>query len=326
MPDIPVETHLERAKRALETYAIHPKHVTFLQHSENVTFRVDAREGIFLLRMHNPATPAFGDHGSSRAAVNSEMLWLEALRKARFPVPPPMQTRTGEYTSQVDGINVTLLIWQDGEQLTLEMESQETAAQIGSLVGRLHQQSLRWKQPQNFTRPYRDAAYFENAMLSLWPAVEDGRIAQQDYKTLQNSIGWLTGEIHSLGQTGPFYGLLHGDLHRGNFLLHRGKIKLIDFSMSAYGHFAYDLGTCLSNVRTAYHPIFLERYQDYFALPDGYKRLVEAYFLGSYVVTFSLWIWDEASQETLVQRVPLIAREYAARFNREEPFWFLENM
>jgi Ser/Thr protein kinase RdoA (MazF antagonist) len=322
MLELSLDNHLQTANRALELYAIQPEKVTFLQHSENITFRVDAKEGIFLLRLHTPATLAFGGHGSDQAAVNSEMVWLEALRKARFPVPPPMQTRAGEYTASVDGINISLLIWQEGQQLTRELESEETAAQIGALVGRLHQQSLRWKPPRGFTRPRRDAAYFENAMLALWPAVEDGRIAAQDYKTIQSSISWLSGEIRSLGLARNFYGLLHGDLHRGNFLIHRGKIKIIDFSMSAFGHFAYDLGTCLSNVRTAYHPIFLERYQHYCALPADHQRLIEAYFLGSYVVTFSLWISDAGSQETLVQRVPLIASEYAARFNREEHFWF----
>jgi thiamine kinase-like enzyme len=182
---------------------------------------------------------------------------------------------------------------------------------------------MRWKLPKGFTRPRRDASYFEQAMLSLWPAVEDGRISSQDYKALQTTVTWLTGEIRNLSQTRITAGLLHGDLHRGNFLLNRGRIRLIDFSMSAFGHFAYDLGTCLSNVRTAYHPIFLEQYQRYLPLSRGYERLIEAYFLGSYVVTFSLWISDADSQEALIQRVPLIAREYAAYFNRDERFWFV---
>jgi thiamine kinase-like enzyme len=183
---------------------------------------------------------------------------------------------------------------------------------------------MNWKLPKGFTRPRRDAAFFEQAMLSLWPAVEDGRIASQDYKTLQTSLSWLTGEVRNLSQTRVTSGLLHGDLHRGNFLLHRGRIRLIDFSLAAFGHFAYDLGTCLSNVRTAYHPIFLEEYKRHMPLPRGYERLIEAYFIGSYVVTFSFWISDAASQETLVQRVPLIARDYGAYFNRDERFWFVD--
>jgi Ser/Thr protein kinase RdoA (MazF antagonist) len=317
------ENRLDMAGRALEAYKIRPLTVAFIQHSENITFKVDASQGTYLLRLHVPATSAFGDYSSDILAINSEMLWLEALHRARFPVPTPVKTISKDYVAHVDGINVTLLKWQDGELLTIEQESEQTAAQMGRLVGRLHQQANQWTFPKGFTRPRRDARYFENAMLSLWPAVEDGRISAQDYKALQTSITWLTGEIRNLSQTRATSGLLHGDLHRGNFLLHNGKIRLIDFSMSAFGHYAYDLGTCLSNVRTVYHPIFLEHYKRYFPLRGGQERLVEAYFLGSYVVTFSLWISDAASQETLVQRVPFIAREYAERFNREEYFWFV---
>jgi hypothetical protein len=78
-------------------------------------------------------------------------------------------------------------------------------------------------------------------------------------------------------------------------------------------------------VRTAYHHVFLERYAQYHSLPRGSERLIEGYFLGSSVVTFALWISDIESQEALIQRVPLIAREFAARFNNEEHFWFTEN-
>lgn len=317
------ENHLEVASRALEAYQIQPVTISFLQHSENITFRVDASAETYLLRLHLPATPAFGNHGANAQMVKSEMLWLEALRRIRFPAPVPVKNIKEEYVTQVDGVNATLLKWQRGELLTREKESEESAAQIGKLVGRLHQHSTRWKTPKGFTRPQHNASYFEQAMLTLWPAVEDGRIAVQDYKTLQASISWLTGEIQNLSQTHDTAGLLHGDLHRGNFLLHRGRVRLIDFSMSAFGHFAYDLGTCLSNVRTAHHPIFLEQYSRYQPLSRGYERLIEAYFLGSYVVTFSLWISDADSQETLIQRVPLIAREYAAYFNRGEHFWFV---
>lgn len=325
MLQLSAENRLETAARALQAYKIQPGSLTFLQHSENITFKVESGQGDYLLRLHVPVTPAFGNHGANKIAVNSEMLWLQALSKARFPVPTPVPTSGGELVAQVDGIHATLLKWQSGEILTFEMETEEVAAQIGSLVGRMHQHSMRWEMPRGFYRPRRDAAYFENAMLALRPAVEDGRISAQDYRTLQLAISWLTGEIRNLSQARITAGLLHGDLHRGNFLLQRGKIKLIDFSMSGFGHYAYDLGTCLSNVRAIHHPIFLENYTKFFPLPPGYERLVEAYFLGSSVVTFALWITDADSQEALIQRVPLIAHEFAARFNNDEHFWFEQN-
>jgi Ser/Thr protein kinase RdoA (MazF antagonist) len=324
MPLLSAENRLEVANRALEAYEIQPIAVFFLQHSENLTFRVRASQGDFLLRVHSPVTRAFGDYGMDRAVVNSEMAWLAALNEAGLSVPPPVQTHLGEFTTQVDGLNVTLLKWLDGELLTREMESDETAAQIGSLVGKLHKQSALWQLPDGFTRPSRDAAYFENAVMSLWPAVEDGRIDAWSYRTLQASIAWLTGEICRVNPTRQTYGLIHGDLHRGNFLIHNEQISLIDFSMSAFGYYAYDLGTCLSNIRSTFHRTFLENYAQYFSLPDGYERLIEAYFIGSWVAAFSLWISDADSQETLVQRVPLIANKYAERFNRDERFWFNE--
>ena len=324
MPIQTAQERLEFADRALAVYDIQPIAVSFLQHSENLTFRVRAAQGDFLLRIHTPATSSFGDHGTKRVFVNSEMVLLTALRDAHLPVPPPVQNRLGQYTTQVEGINVTLLRWLEGELLTREMESEDTAAQIGTLIGRLHQHSANWKVPTDFNRPYRDAAFFENAILSLWPAVEDGRIDAWSYRTLQASIAWLTGEICRIPPTRATFGLIHGDLHRGNYLLHNGKISLIDFSMSAFGYYVYDLGTCLSNMRTAFHPIFLENYTRYYPLPEDYRRLIEAYFIGSWVATLALWISNPASQESLIQRASLIANQYAEPFNRDERFWFHE--
>ena len=96
------EDRLEMAGHALEAYNIQPVTVTFIQHSENITFKVDASQGMYLLRLHVPATPAFGDHGSDVLAVNSEMLWLEALRRARFPGPMPVKTLSKDYVARVD--------------------------------------------------------------------------------------------------------------------------------------------------------------------------------------------------------------------------------
>lgn len=316
------ERRLETAYEALWHYPIQPALVTFLQHSENVTFHVECRGGDFLLRLHSPRSESFGKEGSGRQVVHSEMLWLEALRAQGLPVPAPIKNKAGEYVSQVAGLNATLLGWQEGSLLTREMESEETAAQIGELVGRIHAHASQWQVPGGFLRPQRDAAYFQNALLSLRPAIQDGRISYPDYQLLETSLELLGEETRHMPRAPQTWGLLHGDLHRGNFLLHQGQIRLIDFSMCAFGHFAYDLATCLSNARAVFRPVILENYAQFFPLPPGHESLLEGYFLASYIATFSLWVSDAKSQETFIQRVSYIAREYAARFNRGERFWF----
>lgn len=317
-----VNRRLETAFQALKRYEIKPALVAFLQHSENVTFRVDCPNATFLLRLHSPRAESFGKDTLDSQVIHSEMLWLEALRQENLPVPGPVKNQSGEYVSHVSGIPATLLTWQEGRLLTREMENEDTAAQIGSLIGKIHAHVRRWQIPAGFSRPQRDLAYFQRALHSLRPAIQDGRISYPDYKAFETSLEILEEEIRPLPRNSQTWGLLHGDLHRGNFLLHDEQIHLIDFSRCAFGHFAYDLATCLSNIRTAFHPIFLEQYRRFAPLPSGYERLLEGYFLASYIVTFSLWISDIKAQEALLQRVSYIAREYASRFNRDERFWF----
>jgi hypothetical protein len=85
----------------------------------------------------------------------------------------------------------------------------------------------------------------------------------------------------------------------------------------------FDLGVCLSDMNPSLHPVFLERYATFMPLPLDYPRLIEAFFLGSMVATFSFWVPLPRMEEEMVRKVPLIAREYAARFNRDERFWFI---
>ena len=216
-----------------------------------------------------------------------------------------------------------MLEWLEGDLYTREMESEESVVQIGKLVGRLHQHASKWKLPDGFQRPKRDAPYFMNVLASLQPAIDDGRINYHDFKMLQASVEGLADLIQSGRKTRNMVGLIHGDLHRGNFLNYEGKIRLIDFSLCAIGHFAYDLGTCMSNISSGLHPIFLANYEQFLPLPRNFERLIEGSFIASYIVTFSFWRDNPGAQETLVQRVPYIAQEFASRFNRDERFWFI---
>jgi hypothetical protein len=66
----------------------------------------------------------------------------------------------------------------------------------------------------------------------------------------------------------------------------------------------------------------LEGYQGLRTLPDVHQRLIEGFFVGSMVGTFSYWLANPRAQGILATKVPQIARDYAARFNRGEHFWF----
>jgi Ser/Thr protein kinase RdoA (MazF antagonist) len=54
--------------------------------------------------------------------------------------------------------------------------------------------------------------------------------------------------LHGLPQGPDAYGLVHADLHPGNFFLHEGRITAFDFDDSQYHWFAADLAIALYNM------------------------------------------------------------------------------
>jgi hypothetical protein len=117
------------AAQALAAYPKDGVELTFIQHSENVTYRVTHQRKTFLLRLHSPRRPEMGAHGADPAMIESELLWLDALKRARLPVPAAIRNRAGERVTRLDGerttLNATLLTWLDGQDYTREFESEK---------------------------------------------------------------------------------------------------------------------------------------------------------------------------------------------------------
>jgi Ser/Thr protein kinase RdoA (MazF antagonist) len=260
--------------------------------------------------------------------LRSEMLWLEALRKdTALELQEPIPTQEGSWVATVpagDGsiLHCTLLGWLEGEPYHRALESPETAAQIGVILAELHQHAAGWRLPPGFTRPARDAAYFEGVLAALIPAVDDGRIAPGDFAALARSVELLLERMAGPGGDQGGEGILHADTHKGNMLYQAGKIRLIDFSFCAFGNFLFDLGICFGDMKPELHADCLAGYRSVRPLPAGHEAWIEGLFLGSIVGTFSFWAANPAAQDSLRRKVPQVVRDYAEKFNRGELFWF----
>jgi Ser/Thr protein kinase RdoA (MazF antagonist) len=318
------------AGRAAVEYGMKGCALMFIRHSDTVTFRVEGpRSGTYLLRVHVPVSRAMGAHGADSSAVSSELLWLEALSQdTDLLLQKPVRNRAGALVTQVPvenaalPVNCTLLQWVDGQPYHRDLESEQTAHQIGEILAKLHVHASGWKIPRRFCRPKRDAGYFEGALRGLHPALSDGRISPSDYSEFETSIDLLTETLRSLDGNRQTHGIMHADTHKGNMLYHYGTIRLIDFSFCAFGNFMFDLGICLSDMKQNLHRDFLDGYRSLRTLPDEHQMLIEGLFVGSMVGTFSHWVAKPRTQEMLATKVPQIARDYAVKFNRGEHFWF----
>jgi Ser/Thr protein kinase RdoA (MazF antagonist) len=318
------------ARQAVAEYDVQDYTLIFIRHSDNVTFKVES-PGLdaYLLRIHIPVTRAMGTHGADARAVNSELLWLEALSQdTDLVLQKPVRNRAGTLVTQVFAenaalpVNCTLMHWVDGQSYHRDLESEQTAHQIGEILAKLHLHASQWQIPEGFKRPKRDIGYFQGVLRGIQPALKNDRISPSDYSEFETSIALLTEMLRSLDEDRHTHGIMHADTHKGNMLYHDGEIQLIDFSFCAFGNFMFDLGICCSDMKESLHRAFLEGYQSLRTLPDDHQRLIEGFFVGSMVGTFSYWVANPHMQELLVTKVPQIAGDYAAKFNRGEHFWF----
>jgi Ser/Thr protein kinase RdoA (MazF antagonist) len=317
------------AMSVLAEYGIEEPRLAFIRHSDNVTYQVTAANSErFLLRIHIPVTSALGAHGADYDMVHSEVTWLSALRQdTDLTLPEPVRNRSGSLVTFFpqeghSAINCTLLRWIDGKPYHRELESPQTAYQIGVIIATLHNHTSRWRIPEGFKRPRRDIPYFKDVLNGLLPAVKDGRICIPDYAELSKSISILVEMMSKVDEDCKSTGLMHADTHKGNILYYEGKIRLIDFSFCAFGNYMFDLGICFSDMKEELHTDCMEGYLSLRVLPDHYQQWIEGFFLGSMVGTFSFWVSNPGAQEILARKVPQITNDYARRFNRGEHFWF----
>ncbi len=308
------------------------RRMVFIRHGDTISYQVETSAGEnYLLRLHVPKTQSMGTHGADYSAVNAEMLWLEALcQDTDLVLPQPIRNQSGALVTQVQSpeagekINCTLLRWVEGDPYQRDLETADSAFQIGKIAAALHNHASRWQIPEGFTRPDRDIPYFEKMLQGIQPAVTDSRIRSSDYAVLETSVHLLIEQLRAIGKDRQVFGLLHADMHKGNMLLHQGQIRLIDFSFCAFGNFMFDLAICMSDMKKELHPAFLVGYQSLRPLPAGYQSLIEGFFIGSMVGTFSYWVPDPVATVLLTRKVPQIIEEYAVKYNQGAHFWFDE--
>lgn len=319
------------ARQALEQYDLDDLSLNFINHSENVTFKVHkpGSSQAYLLRIHSPIAAAMGDHGSDPDAIASELLWLEALcRDTDLLLQNPLRNREGELVTRVQAdrksapVNCSLLTWINGEPYSREAETDSTVRSIARLMGQLHNHAAGWSYPEWFKRPTRDMPYFQAMLRVLQTGVEDGKISPKQEAKLRKAAQRLATLLQYAPQQRPFYGLMHADMHIGNMLLVKGKVCLIDFSFCAFGPFLFDIAICLASIAPLHRPAFFEDYTKFRPLPENFETLIEGLYVGSMLGTFAYALARPKDRNWLQTRLPHFVEQQVEPFLNGEHFWF----
>lgn len=231
------------ARAALAHYGLPDAQLSLLHHAENTTFRVDTIATRAVLRLQRP-----GRH--TPAELRSELTWLTALAADGLPVPLPV---TDEVLI-LDDAGVpeprlcALVGWIEGRFLRAGLR-QAHLQQVGRMIAQLHAHAERFVPPAGFVRGsvvhvsdvVRDETAPLGATVQQYVGELLAEVGQQSVAGLVQQViadaALVCEELAGRGQVG----LIHGDLHHGNYLFQGQKPFAIDFDDCGEGPLLYDL-------------------------------------------------------------------------------------
>lgn len=238
----------EGAVAAAPAWGLSPAtQVALLTVSENATFRADdpGRAGPVVLRVHRP-----GYH--TRAEIESELAWIEALRAdAVADIPAPLPARAGGHLAgfEMDGETraVAAFEFMTGEEPRMGADLAPGFRDLGAISARLHAHARVWTPPAGFVRKRWDF----RTTIGAAPHWGDWRAAPgltaDGRAVLERLCDTLRARLAAFGDGPDRFGLIHADLRLANLLIDdAGRIGVIDFDDCGFGWFLYDFAAAVS--------------------------------------------------------------------------------
>ncbi len=332
------------AQLALAQFPLRGAALHFLGHSDNLTFRVDEAAGAsYLLRLHYPVLHYWNGDRQNPEFIASELAWLEALAaEGTFNVQRPVRTRAGQLVALIPAaslpenspageeefIPATLLTWLEGTHFApLSPGAVDQVICFGELVARLHDFSARWAPPPGFIRPWYDLDHFRRIFARLMHGVDLGVFSEETFWTLRAVSQAILQEIARLPFDPQHWGVIHADLHVGNFLVKawpeencQRALVPIDFSFCGFGHYLFDLSVCLSGgLNATLRPAFLQGYRAIRPLAELDLRPIDAYALAGMFSYYAYQIDNPSERAWLQRRIPELVNHECRSFLQGQP-------
>jgi Ser/Thr protein kinase RdoA (MazF antagonist) len=174
-------------------------------------------------------------------AIQGELEWLNYLVDGGVPAARAVLSVQGNLVEPIpvaDGSHFTAVSfeWARGDHATREEMRGGLPVKIGQIMGRMHALTKHFEPSEpHYKRHdwYDDSAGFVEEHLPASETVIIDKYAQ------------LIDYLGALFQDREGYGLIHVDMHAGNFFVDDGQITLFDFDDCQYAWFIYDIAMAL---------------------------------------------------------------------------------
>jgi Ser/Thr protein kinase RdoA (MazF antagonist) len=249
----------QAAWEAVKHFPIEAEGLQLVAHSENVSFRVAARnaETDYVLRLHRPGY-------SSLEELEAERLWTRALRASGLAVPDALETRQGGHYALVDipGAGeqryAGMTTWSEGVPLSDylashpdEAERQRIFRRFGEIAAAFHEQSTGWAPPPGFHRRRLGADELLGSAPFWGRFWEHPALTAAERERLLGARDRLRGALEAYGEKPGQFSLVHADFTPDNIIYDGKDLAVIDFDDAAYGWHVYDLASVMFECRDA---------------------------------------------------------------------------
>jgi Ser/Thr protein kinase RdoA (MazF antagonist) len=222
---------------ALKRYGIAKRDTHLLDGFESFIYEYEKGDQGYILRI---------SHSSRRTPdlIQGEIEWLNYLADNGVPAVRAIPSDRGNLVESIDlgsGAYFTTVSFERarGDHPRQGDWDNGLAAKLGQTMGRMHALTKRFEPSQpRFRRPewYEEYETDEGYAEKYLPPAET--VVIDKFKTLLEYLYTLPKEHDS-------YGLVHVDMHGGNFFVDHGQITLFDFDDCMYTWFIYDMAMAL---------------------------------------------------------------------------------
>lgn len=183
--------------------------------------------------------------------IVSELDWMAYLSQGGLKIAAPIRGLDGKFVFKVQDSDrktyiAALFEKAPGHSLKDETHiSHEMIVGWGQFIGQLHKLTRQYK-PSAGVKIRQNWETDQNLKMALLSCeIED----EKPYWRMHEVLGWM----RSLPQPAESFGLIHCDLHSGNFFVDNNQITAFDFDDSCHHWFIYDLVPALNSISDAFH-------------------------------------------------------------------------
>lgn len=261
----------------------------------------------------------------------AELDWMNYLHKQKVNCPEAFSSLKNELVevlSASDGSYFYACLFSKVPGTPVKIKSSEFNNQLfqawGRAIGQMH----------SITKEYQPSKE-----IKLRPTWEDEELLDietyvPNEKEVIKNTKWIIKRIKSLSKTQDNFGLIHSDIHSGNFFYDGNSVYVFDFDDCSYHWFASDIAIPLYySVLYGYHSAsimvreqfasnflfhFIKGYEEHHLLPEGWKEQLPLFFMLRDITLYSV-LHKKISPEERDDGINQMLEGLKSRIIKKEP-------